>query len=127
MARPLQNLILGALSFVPLLSLGVVVVYLYRRPSLAGALESAGNISPQLYAGPGGALYVGAVGLVCGLVLYMRIGTVCVLRRTCDSNLGNIYGGQGRLDHRSQRRRSDCDSSSVVECGSTCCIMCGAA
>jgi len=64
---------LGILSFVPLLSLGAVVIFLSRHPGISDALNTAGDISPSLYAVtvPVWGLFAVIAGLVIGLVLYV--------------------------------------------------------
>ena len=71
MTRFLGHTILGIICFVPLLSLGVVAIFISQHPVIWNALASAGDVSPRLYAGPGWGLQVGAIGLVVGLTLYV--------------------------------------------------------
>lgn len=73
MTRSLRYTLLGILAFVPLLSLGVVAVFLSRHPGMWDALNSAGDVSPSLYAVtvPRWSLFVVIIGLAVGLVLYV--------------------------------------------------------
>jgi MFS superfamily sulfate permease-like transporter len=73
MTPSLRYTLLGILSFVPLLSLGAVVIFLSRHPGIRDALNTAGDISPSLYAVtvPVWGLSGVIAGLVVGLILYV--------------------------------------------------------
>ncbi len=71
MNRSFGHLLLGVLSFVPLLSLGGMAIFIAKHPVVWEALVSAGDVSPRLYVGPGWGFQVGTVGLVVGLMLYV--------------------------------------------------------
>lgn len=73
MSPSLRYTLLGILSFVPLLSLGAVVVFLSRHPGIWEALHTAGDVSPSLYAVtvPVWGLSGVIAGLVVGLILYV--------------------------------------------------------